>query len=614
MTNFIICHDSDKDRRKAFFRRICPLIAPLEGLKVCTFAGNDLQVIWAGNENCPMSTYQTEQEMAIVWGDMFQGDKRLAAKDLIGTWQSTKSYVCDTHDGYHAFMTCNRQSDICVGTDILGLFPLYYYASSTFLLVGSSPELFRYHPEVKVEFNPPAFVGILLTNGLTSNQTMLKGIHRLSAGHVLSWHPGGQLAEIAQYSIPTSTAHFDTPLRTQLCLLHETLSATVSRYKDEKEMALMLSGGLDSRLIAGLFNGLPSRKVAYTMGSATDIDLHCATRVAEYLCLSHKTFSLEHNNCHCLAEIQSRWEHCASGFSNIFSWGIRSSMKDSPPHVMTGFLMDSLMRGNFDEQLPRDAVFQRVFNQDNLWGIAPAILEKLLRSDIFGSDVIKETIQKIRADFEGYSEFDTKRVLWHKLRHRQRYHIGGIIWHLSFASWPVLPPLDRRFLELIGGLPAASLSGKRLQKELLLAYFQALAEIPLDTNSSEPELLRPRLRHLLKKYCQQRLKPFERFKKDWLPGKKIERRHYYRLHDFNGPEWCQVRRLAENYREYAEEFFDMDVFNTILPKPETVISFRNGISGPAGLKILLGFLLWIGGRRITPGEDRQTRCETILTL
>ena len=73
------------------------------------------------------------------------------------------------------------------GADILGVFPIYYYADSEILLVGSSPELFRYHGLFRMELDLEGLVAILLMNNSFEGRTLLRGVRRLGPGRVLVW-------------------------------------------------------------------------------------------------------------------------------------------------------------------------------------------------------------------------------------------------------------------------------------------------------------------------------------------------------------------------------------------------------------------------------------------
>jgi len=595
MANFIICCDSNEERKKKFLSQIEPLIAPIEGLVISTISAEVFSVVWAANKKAPVSFFKNDRGLGIIWGDAFCSEYKLTAEKLIDIWDADQDRLFDSFDGFYAAATFKYRSGLVVGTDILGLFPVYYYVSDNIILVGSSPELFKYHPLFYAEFNPAGLVGILLTNSIVDNETLLKGVKRLDAGHALLWPKGNDYREIQQYTIPISTMYFDMPYNAQLHLLDELLSHAIFRYSEEGQIGLLLSGGLDSRTVGGYIKSFRDDTLAFTIGENTDIEMQCAIKVAKSLTMQHHAFPIENDRYPLYANLQTTWEHCANGFNNIWGWGIPSQIKNFPQRIATGFILDVALGGAFPKAINKALSFDTLFQQDNSWGVAPDTLTTLLKINIFG-DLIQALIRKLKIQYEKYADYETKRILCYKLRHRQRFHVGGVVWQISFGSWPILPILDKQILEVIGGLPAATLSERRAQKDLLCLKFPNLAAIPLDTNSYKPVILRPRLRHLLSNYLQDRVKPLNNCLNGLRFGEKIEKRHYYRLYDFNNPGWVEVRRQAEKYRDCAADFFNMDVFNKLLPPPETKIHFKDGISDASGLKNLLGFLLWTGKR------------------
>jgi hypothetical protein len=74
----------------------------------------------------------------------------------------------------------------------------------------------------------------------------------------------------------------------------------------------------------------------------------------------------------------------------------------------------------------------------------------------------------------------------------------------------------------------------------------------------------------------------------------VERRRYYRQFDVNGPGWLSVREAAEPLRPLGHEYFHAEVLEELLPPPQARLEFADGITDSAGMKSLLGFLLWAG--------------------
>jgi phosphoribosylanthranilate isomerase len=363
----------------------------------------------------------------------------------------------------------------------------------------------------------------------------------------------------------------------------------------------MLSGGLDSRLLACCLKRAGVTVEPLTFGNTRDTEMQLATQVAESLGLKHRLADVPPGSYPELAAILARWEHCAAGFNGVESWGFAEHLRAGAPKNMVGFALDVVYGGAFPKMTGVPVNFDTLWRQQSPWALDRTVVEQLLRKAVFRS-LVDEILEDLRRTYENYSESETKRVLSFKLYHRQRFHIGGHVWRTSFGAWPVVPAADTAVLDVAAGVPPTLLSNRRAQKDLLVLKFPALARIPLDNNSHRPELLVPSLKRLGRQYLADRTNSIAR--RVGFPRPRAERRYYYRVYDFNGPGWQAVRAMAEPYRDLAADIFDMDVFNTLLPRPGEVVQFRDGIIDASSRKTLVGLLLAAGRGSITLSPGR----------
>jgi phenylacetate-coenzyme A ligase PaaK-like adenylate-forming protein len=511
----------------------------------------------------------------------------------------------EAFDGYHAAVVYHPRSSITVGADLLGIFPVYYHAVGEVLLVGSSPELFRYHPLFRAELDLGGLAGLLLTNGLVGGRTLWRGVRRLAPGHLLRWSPGTSPQELEQYRLPLSHRYVDLPFPHQVDLLDQTLDDIIRRHVPRGQpCGLLLSGGLDSRTLGGFLRRQGVATVALTLGARDDLDLRCAMPVARALGAEQWQVPVAPEVYPWGVSLEATWVHGASGFNNIWSWSLPRFLRGFPARVMGGFLLDGLLGPKrFDPpSRPFDAALSRI----NRRGLHPQTVTALLAPHEAGR-IVDEVIEHLRATYDDYAESAFRREWCLGLSHRYRFHVGGIAWQLAFGAWPVLPVLDRKLLSVAAGLPGATLAGRRVERELLLARFPDLAALPLDLNAWTTEVLRPRLRHHLTQYLADRIEPLHRSLQSLRSTQGPERRFYYRIYDFNGPGWRSVRQEAESYRPFAKGIFKEDALTQLLPPADQSVRFRDGIADASGLKLLLGFLFWAKGHLSQPsdGQARQ---------
>jgi len=597
--NFVIVIDPNAKRRMRFVKKIKPHIPPVDGLSVFTCSNGDLSSVWAAGSWTPISQLSDSEGVAMIWGDAINqlGFERINAGELRRLWDNLSNSLPNPFDGFHAAFVYSREKGIVVGADLLGLFPLYYYTTEDVLLVGSSPELFRYHESFKMEFNPRGLVGILLTNGLFDGQTLLKGVKRLDAGHLLTWRSGEEPKELEQYRIPVSTKYFDLSFSDHLDLLDQTLERAVARHAPPgTKYCLTLSGGLDSRMLGGYLKRRDAEVVALTEGVPTDIEMKCAVKVASTLGFEHHRCDIAFEKYLFCAELKVKWEHLANGFSGVTRWGLYPCLRELAPRVVVGYLGDMVLGSR---------VHNNSFNTDfktlNDWGFSANALRKLLNPKIFDNS-ISDTLSSIRKAYHKYSKLEFQRAYCFFLHHRARFHVGSTAWMLSFGAWPVLPFVDSQVLQVAAGLPLTTIFARRAQKELLCKKFPQLASLPLDHNSYDTTSLEPtslqRLKQLI--YGDLGIWSLAQARKMRRKLMKLggEKRYYYRIYDFNSFGWKKIRRNAESGRRLVSSMFDKNILRELLPFANITVKFEDEIRDSACLKTMTGFLLWLKHIRI----------------
>jgi len=153
--------------------------------------------------------------------------------------------------------------------------------------------------------------------------------------------------------------------------------------------------------------------------------------------------------------------------------------------------------------------------------------------------------------------------------------------------------LDRKVLATTAGMPASTLADRLGQIALVKTRFPGLAELPLDRSdlaSDEPQLLAPRLRHLLKSFARSEVRALRR-KLHLSRQSATEVRYWYRINNFDSAGWRSVRALAEPSRPHMN-LFHKEVLDEILPPPEQPPNRAPQRVQESGRKLLVGFLLW----------------------
>jgi asparagine synthase (glutamine-hydrolysing) len=238
----------------------------------------------------------------------------------------------------------------------------------------------------------------------------------------------------------------------------------------------------------------------------------------------------------------------------------------------------------------------RAFDGLNRWGMRPDALKGLLPG-AENAQVIEEPIDQFRRDFEQEAGQPAQRGWQTRLATRVRFHIGAIVHRLSFASWPLLPALDRRLMNVVFNAPAELLMERRLEKALLVQRFPEVAAIPREHNSFRLQSIMPTGPGRVG-FCRAAAESLGKSlrRRYWQSVRRIEPRRYYRNYDFNGAPWRAVRLEAEPHRDRVNAWLDRKTLDRWLPPPQVDLGMRDPFIDGAARRTLLGFMLWSGTR------------------
>ena len=594
MASLIVVVDPDEARRCRFLDAVRPHVAPVAGLSTGERACGSFHAIWACGDHVPVDVHEGDDQIAIVWGRPLpkDGSTPIQARDVALTWADVSTALPDAWDGYFAAAAFHPSKGLTVGVDVVGTFPMFWWSSGAVTLCGTSPDLFRRHPLFSIRLDRLGLTGILLTMHSMTGRTLLEGVHRLGQGNLLHALSGCPASEVVQYRFPLSTRYFDMPLEEHLSLYEDAFNHAVRRHiPADTPHGLLLSGGMDSRMVAGFLarQGVPV--TALTFGHKGDVEMYCARAVAQALHFEHRTAEADMNDGVACLELHVRLLHASSGLNSIEYWGVRDALAAMPQRITAGYLLDAVVAAYIGSRPYSKST--RTMSFDHFapfvwaWGVPPDRLRSLLAYED-ADDLVDQVLAEMRATYEGYHELESRRYWAFSLNHRQRFHVGQLPWIYSFGSWPAIPACDQTLLEVSAGMATVSLDERFAQSELICRRFPDLARLPLDRNSGNFTPLIPNWKGLLRQAAERRLRPLLRR----LSGRDEDRSYYHRVYDFNNAGWRQARRHAEPFRSAWDGIFDRAALDEFLPDPEQYVATRDIFAESSGRKTLLGLLLW----------------------
>lgn len=596
MANFVAIVDPAAERRRAFIHAVNERIALLPALTTGQMDLGAFAVTWAAGDRAPVTSFRDTEAVAVVWGDAMVDDDqhsqdgaasvRIDARRLATFWAPARSSTPPAFDGFHAALRYDTSHGLTVGGDVFGLFPLYYAAGADVTVVASSPELIALHPCFPAVLDREGLVGLLLVHACLGGRTLHRAVRRLQPGCALR-STEGRTVEVPNFRIAPSPSDVQLPFGEQVERLHVAHAAALARHAPpDVPLGVLLSGGRDSRMLCGYLGGQAHGMPALTLGRRRDYEALCAAKVARASHMNQRVDALPESNRPADAELQAGWEHLGTGFSNVHMWSALEPLRALPSRFLTGYLRESLELAVTSVDF--DALFASPYNR----GFSAPQLRRLLHPSWHG--VIDERVAAMRETYMQSSDSAEERPWRFRLAHQVRTHAGGVPWRLSFASWPVLPILDRALLNTITSVPLSQRANRRAQEAILKGHFPSLARLPLDRNQHDTEPLLPgRLRHWLNPMIvaarERRARLALRMGRD---RSEAERRYYYRVYDIDGPGWRAVREMADPYRERLADHFDMGELGRWLPAPSVTMSLSDPIQDAFHPKLLLGLMLW----------------------
>jgi asparagine synthase (glutamine-hydrolysing) len=142
-----------------------------------------------------------------------------------------------------------RKRSLLLARDRVGIKPLYYCLTEHALLFGSELKAILIDPSVTAELEPEALDTFLTFQYVAGDQTPLKGIRKLSPGHLLVAN-GRDVRTKKYWDLSFSNSRFNQSLEQNVEELRSLLADTVrSHMISDVPVGILLSGGIDSTAV-----------------------------------------------------------------------------------------------------------------------------------------------------------------------------------------------------------------------------------------------------------------------------------------------------------------------------------------------------------------------------
>lgn len=440
-------YDPNPEHRSAVRKALPPTLTGLQGLERKSVAHGACEIFWEAPPSTPVSfstdCNEARDRFAFVCGDFKRpySCNSDAAVRLLSDIPANDGDYRDVsgQDGF--YLACVFDADrklVTLGVDTLGRFPLYYWPSDDTFLFGTSPSLFKAHPAFSPKVNEYALVSILMLNFTAGGQSIFTDVRRNAPGHLVQCSLGSCVREVEANRLLFSNARFDRAyleIRDEVRDIMDSFHAPLSA---ERNLDILLSGGQDSRMVAG-YTAKHVRRAAIravTIGDRTDQELQYARDVANKLGFPHRFSDAEPDQAQRFAENQIRLESLQGPFTSFEHGTTQSLLSERCAPAISGYAGDGVI-GDLhistavDPKTGEYSVSELIRNTRRYGHLDSSI------SYLLGKDC-QEIINQIHADlineWQNIDGENFQRAWYFVLTNRARFHIGSISWRLSLAG------------------------------------------------------------------------------------------------------------------------------------------------------------------------------------
>jgi len=449
--------DPDPARRDETLRKATSFNA-LKGEPPLVHTTGAVSVVTWIKPHVPRTIKVSEDELFISIGDLIQPEQDdLADHDWLDSGH-------DYPDGYFIAVRM-RNGTLQLAVDKLGLMPLWYWHDGERLIASTHLGLLRSLVPMPVVPDLKGLVSILVFGHPVGDATLWAALKRLAPGRILHHLPGGRLMLQKGFEIPrgeTYTGFLPELMNEVDDCLDQGLRRTLP---EGARCWIGLSGGRDSRLLAGVAKRSGYDLRALTFGQEGESDLYCAQQVAGALEIPHVVEPLSELATVPHLENFVLATQASAGNPGADQRQLGDRLLGHADRIVTGYLLDSVLGGSHmtwsTDMTTGRRGFQVLLPQLNRWGMPLDLLRGVLRSD--GREQLEELLAACEATYLESGTSDAERAWHYDLRHRQRYYIGIIPKVLCDSAWPVIPAADSRLLTLCARVPPALLAKRFLQ-------------------------------------------------------------------------------------------------------------------------------------------------------
>jgi len=426
---------------------------------------------------------------------------------------------------YNLFFYDEGKKKLTILSDYSGVIPLYYCQSDGGLFLSS--HLRALAKALGKSEDPVGIIQQTAFHYTVGKRTLFQDIFRLNPGERLLFEFESDVLQLVQPKYFYSGLTIYSGEEEAVDALYADFMAGIEEVtRKSVKQGMLLSGGLDSRFVAGAFHKQGGSMASVTYGDPDNFEIIQANRIAKLLSTDHIVYSPVEDcqlELDLIESLMARLEKV--NFPHVASCG-RYLQELGADTASTGYACDAYFGGaayrligdkwGSKERLKRLLLrsaglkfsFSEKINKKNLNSTTDAVIKyhlKKLKSfrNIFANDwqdkyfplALAETEQDVRLEIERglHSNPETTQQLCERfwLEQHAVKDISTIEWTLSMDLPLILPTMHHSFLVRCTNLPPEMKVDHGVYLKLFKKYFKRLASyptgnLPIPLNFPEP--------------------------------------------------------------------------------------------------------------------------------
>ena len=439
----------------------------------------------------------------LIYGDIYSsGDSRLTSEKqaeialslyekggLDFLKQLNGSFIILIYDG--------QRGEFIIATDRYGSRNLFYSTSKRGLLYSSEIKAILVEKSIKPQLNPEAVAEFFTFSYLLGEKTFFQGVELLSPASILICDFKENKIHIESYwDFEFRRAESQKSLKNYLEEFYPLMEMAVERRTwNKSKIGIFLSGGLDSRLIAGFAKRVADREaktlISFTYGTKGDWQGKIASQVADKLGIKNIFYEIPSDS---IAKYAEEIVYKGDGHIRIRDVNTMSLLdkvrETGVDVVLVGAFADTAFGAHLHKDMlqlsSRDELAYFLFRRHRIKQVAQHSTTILSQSLQINQEEIARknfahTIEQIT--FTNYGEI----AHYWDLRQRAIRYILPLLsqlnWYLNVSD----PFLDNSMIEFAMNLPYELKFEKRFIHKALRYLFPHIANIPHEKSGAPPD-------------------------------------------------------------------------------------------------------------------------------